>query len=399
MGWHPCCCDPCIIVEDDFDRDNSTDIGNKWSEESGDWEISSNSLSIGVSSALVLTVKEHSSSDMSVTVDFTASNNGDKMRVVLSAVDDSNYIFCEVEFDSGTSTVRVGDVISSVETVRDTNTTVGITVGNTYQVVSCWDNSDETICISVLSSGTEIVRSSSTATVTGGKKSGLATGDTVSGSVTFDDFLMLEKSPTCQECCYCDKIPHTDSFDVLDSEWDDISSGAYSFSVSANKLICTANTTSQATSGELRRCTNVPETEITISVDIEKGVSQSGLHSTSLIAYTSLISPFSTFSIVAQWNGTGGAWSSPHYTAGTTSGSTNIAVTPLDGDEIKFVWNNDATNNLKFYVNSSLVHTETFLFSPPAVPLFRYSLASSCGLSPPGNGVCSRFENLSVTGS
>jgi len=37
-GWW-CCCSGCWVFEDNFNRDQSTDIGGNWNEVEGDWGI------------------------------------------------------------------------------------------------------------------------------------------------------------------------------------------------------------------------------------------------------------------------------------------------------------------------------------------------------------------------
>ena len=58
MATRRCCCGgtlpSCIIEQDDCNRDNSTSLGSKWVEKTGDWEIDTNTL-IAVSDGIVLT--------------------------------------------------------------------------------------------------------------------------------------------------------------------------------------------------------------------------------------------------------------------------------------------------------------------------------------------------------
>ena len=46
------CCEDCILFEDDFNRANSTTVGNGWTEVAGDWEIVSNELQIDEADAI-----------------------------------------------------------------------------------------------------------------------------------------------------------------------------------------------------------------------------------------------------------------------------------------------------------------------------------------------------------
>ena len=45
MATQRCCC-TCSYGEDDFNRADSTDVGPKWEEHLGDWEISGGMLTI-----------------------------------------------------------------------------------------------------------------------------------------------------------------------------------------------------------------------------------------------------------------------------------------------------------------------------------------------------------------
>jgi len=62
-----CCCKRrptgCVILDDTFDRSDSTDLGSDWDEKSGNWSIDSNTLKeAGTPGSQVATTKMTGSS-------------------------------------------------------------------------------------------------------------------------------------------------------------------------------------------------------------------------------------------------------------------------------------------------------------------------------------------------
>src|SRR5574343_408330 len=91
-----CCVTGCVYESDDFDRDDSTDLGAKWTETAGDWSIDTNRLKIvATADAKVECTTEHptASTKYIVSVSVTLGTDGDIARVW---VDDSAF-FAELE--------------------------------------------------------------------------------------------------------------------------------------------------------------------------------------------------------------------------------------------------------------------------------------------------------------
>lgn len=102
MGWYPCtCC--CIKIDDPFTRSDDTDIGSKWEEVDGDWEIDTNRLVTSDANAVALTTATGTDDDFSVTaaIDFSPRYANvifpfPEARIIFAYVDASNYWYVKL---------------------------------------------------------------------------------------------------------------------------------------------------------------------------------------------------------------------------------------------------------------------------------------------------------------
>jgi hypothetical protein len=92
-----CCC--CRVLNDDFDRDNSTDLGNNWTEASGDWSILSNGLKNAASSGgIALCDSPHPMGECEVVarVTWTGGSLAAEGGLVTNYVDANNYSYAVI---------------------------------------------------------------------------------------------------------------------------------------------------------------------------------------------------------------------------------------------------------------------------------------------------------------
>lgn len=98
---------PCLVGEDDFDRANSTELGPKWCEETGDAEILNNTLNL-VTEGLVLTtyrqpppVVPGASYNHRFQMVMDSAGNTEEWHFVMNVVDEDNYHWIKVAKDAG----------------------------------------------------------------------------------------------------------------------------------------------------------------------------------------------------------------------------------------------------------------------------------------------------------
>lgn len=213
-GCDPCC--GCIELEDNFDREDSTSIGDAWSEVSGDWQISSNRLSIGTSNAVVVASSPSSQVAMKYIVSMKGGTVNNTARFIFDYIDVDNYKFIEVKFASSGSVpapgyMRIAEIVSGSENVLKTvNYSITHTEFSTLEV-----------CIPAVGGiyakmATRVISLQSISVSS--PVFGLGTGATVSGSVLFDTISSTIVSLDCEQCSgcpYCDEHEDEGMVDYL----------------------------------------------------------------------------------------------------------------------------------------------------------------------------------------
>jgi len=109
-GGSCCCAIPgCIIVEDDFDRGDNADIGDKFVEILGTWAIDTNQLTeVGTPNAIVVTVAQNTSGRGYVSA-FIEPVEGSKYRLLLGAKSDgTEYQFVEAHCTAAALVLTAG---------------------------------------------------------------------------------------------------------------------------------------------------------------------------------------------------------------------------------------------------------------------------------------------------
>ena len=193
-----CCEDAgCPEHTDDFDRADSSSVGADYTEQSGDWEISSNQLTTADTDAILLYSGSDDARDQVISVKIEGAA-GDKAGIISSWLDASNYVFTEVTLGSTTSTVKVFVTRTGSTTEVDEKDTPGIRSTEQGTLVVCYFS--PTGMHSWLTSESDNLRSLrqvflETPTPPNGEQWGLATGDSNSGGITFDDLSFRRHRP------------------------------------------------------------------------------------------------------------------------------------------------------------------------------------------------------------
>lgn len=244
------CCDEltpeCVIDSDDFDRANSTNLGADWSERAGDWSISSNELAISSANALLRNENAHpdGTANHVVNVKVKFDTLGDKAQLVLAYTDDNNYLAVEIEAGntSNCGALRFFEVSGGTASqLGDDRQLPLIDLNTLYEVQACYKEGASPsggqsgqLGARVFGSG-GVARYFREVDVSAGTQAGLATGDTVSGTINFDDFTFYKHfTATDTTCARCDVVTctiHGDNFNRPDGTdigclWEEVSGDA-----------------------------------------------------------------------------------------------------------------------------------------------------------------------------
>ena len=195
-----CCEQDCIDFTDDFDRADDTDLGSDWDERAGNWEISSEQLTVSTADALVICDTCTVSGDQTLWSYYEMDTTGDKIRFILSYVDDDNYVAVEIESGDPCDTVRCIVRDTAVETqygddqftYGSNNPQSGVTrqafaicLDKTTRVLK-WQH-DTTLGTLVARDRNGSGQFTLPSGFPDGSKSGLGTGDTLTGTISFTD--------------------------------------------------------------------------------------------------------------------------------------------------------------------------------------------------------------------
>jgi len=222
-GWKKfpatCCCSSlCLIDNDDFNRADSTNLGTKWSEVSGAWEISNNHLKMVTEGPVITTNRsaiKGSDSQYNVVVEFQLVNIGtgpgqtSDFGIIVGYQNANNFDWVRITYDGADLWPSLIHRVAGVDTVAMDKTThtqgVAFTPdapdGTTWRGQICYARSDWTIDVW---GGSE-----SPWTMCGG---GAASQPATLGIVgflrgEFDDWVYYrhwESDKTCDSCsCWC----------------------------------------------------------------------------------------------------------------------------------------------------------------------------------------------------
>ena len=74
-----CCCGGCLAFADNFNRADSSTVGNDWTEAAGDWSINSNAVRVSSSSASLSHATALTTGAYDATFRFRSSSDGDEL--------------------------------------------------------------------------------------------------------------------------------------------------------------------------------------------------------------------------------------------------------------------------------------------------------------------------------
>jgi len=197
MATQRCCC-TCSYGEDDFNRADSTDVGDKWEEHLGDWEISRGMLTsdeVGV--IRKISINPVDPSNQVVRAKIQNYQDDTRYRILAQMSEDgTDYYYAEWWYvDSSTMYFALGDSTGEIESIGPDapppeGTICELTVTGKNQFCMQDNSSRLTLCMAPKD----------------GNYCGLASGTSV--GATFDDFeVLLHRSDrsVCPSCdCDCD---------------------------------------------------------------------------------------------------------------------------------------------------------------------------------------------------
>lgn len=198
-------CEPgsgCDIFNDQFNRADSTDMGCGWVEQVGDWEIDSNEAEIASASAVMTSAVPHprgGTGASKITVKLKGDTDGDQARVIVDYLNDDNYHFAQLEFDTVSSldTLTIYKRSGGVNTQLDAASSM-VSLNTNYEMTVCFDGNYIEANV-----GSLALSVSSATTAHEGVFAGLGTG-TAAGIVNADDFdwdrMRSDDDPTCETC-------------------------------------------------------------------------------------------------------------------------------------------------------------------------------------------------------
>lgn len=203
-GWYgprgACsCCESCSIFTDDFNRADDTNLGSDWSEVSGSWAITSNTLRTSSTSAVCVHDTGYGSAQMKVAVSLQGAS-GDFLRVIFGYVDSSNYWFAEVKIGAGTAgRFDLYRRSGGSNTLRTSNVSLDIPADTWHNCSVCLTSEAGISAVLDIAGGQTVTAGYSTALTTEDAV-GVGTGSTASASTQFDDLAVTKAGGDCPEC-------------------------------------------------------------------------------------------------------------------------------------------------------------------------------------------------------
>lgn len=109
------CCD-CEVFEDDFDRADTSDLGEAWSEEEGDWSIVTNAVECDAADGVLLHAGVLTEETLDVEVIVNLDTIDDVARLVIGAADADDFYFAQVRVTEDCAFLRLGQMVAGVIT-------------------------------------------------------------------------------------------------------------------------------------------------------------------------------------------------------------------------------------------------------------------------------------------
>ena len=170
-----------------------------WTEDAGSWAIVSNTLQTSSTNAIVRSNTAHpdGTGQQRLTVDVKSSATDDLVRVIIGYVDLDNYHFAELKIGAS-GYLKLWKRSGGVNTELQTKATAAFTTGSFVNVSVCLTRGLNSISVTA---GSEVIAKGTTVPGSADEFA-LATGGTVTGTVTFDNFVSERTGPseTCPNC-------------------------------------------------------------------------------------------------------------------------------------------------------------------------------------------------------
>lgn len=181
----------CEICADTFNRSDSTNVNTGspcgWTETAGDWSIASNALAVSSANAILTCGTNAPAASRLVRAKIKSSTANNLARLLVG-----NWKV-EIKFSTTAGSLKI--INSGGTTVGTSPTNLNIAIDTLYTVTACYDSDLHQIRAQVSGIDESFVTANGTIT---DLTSGLATGGTMSGTTTFDDFELLRNiMPDC----------------------------------------------------------------------------------------------------------------------------------------------------------------------------------------------------------
>lgn len=203
-GW--ACCGDCTICADTWagvadGTDVSTGTNCGWTETAGSWSVVGETVTVASADAVLLsnTPQPDGTAEQSITVSLKSSTDGDLIRVLVAYVDADNYHFAEVKVGAS-GYLRLYRRLAGTNTLLQAFDTPLFVAGTFQAIVVCLTDQQTRITayIEGLRSTTQIT--AALLVRNDAAQFGLATGGTVTGTISFDGFTARSTKDTCPDC-------------------------------------------------------------------------------------------------------------------------------------------------------------------------------------------------------
>lgn len=190
-----CCCTNCTVFSDDFADDTITG----WTQDNGSWTESGGTLNTSSTGAAISIDTLAESTEIRIWAQAYGSN-GDKVRLCVNYEDEDNYLCGEFTLhDSGSGSIAIIDRVGGSDSTLTSKSSLTIDDGD--QLYVCFQNG-VVYAANVDGGGSDCQQSSVVESPTN-KKAALATGGTLTGTVSFDNLSVVNANTAACAVCSC----------------------------------------------------------------------------------------------------------------------------------------------------------------------------------------------------
>lgn len=201
----PFCTSDCYLEHDDFDRADDSDPGANYDVRTGTFAIASNVLTTTSSTSVAVTVDESPTTKQVVRMKVSHSAYTVVSRLIVSWIDDDNFVFVELFESSDRLTLfaRVYKRSGGTDTLQSTQSRTKTAIQTTFYVQACVSGNGFIVGISFIGYDNFLVINLGLA-ITGmtGVKAGIGTRSST-GTATFEEFQFLRHYSDTSGCPAC----------------------------------------------------------------------------------------------------------------------------------------------------------------------------------------------------